>query len=300
MRLSNEQVIKLAEEHGLVLNKSSLERNESGLDFLIVMSTDMNGEKWVLRIPRRKDVIDTSAKEKKNLDFVGCTLPIQIPKWEIYTDELIAYKLLNGVPAGTIDPEDNEYMWEINDQNVPDAFHTTLGEAMVALHRLSPIEAKQAGIAFFHPEDLKNSMKTRMDKVKIEFAVNEDLWNRWQSWLENDQLWPQETAFIHGDLHPGHILIDETAHVTGFIDWTEARFDDPAHDFVAHLAAFGEDALKELIVSYKKAGGYVWPLMFEHIHELAAAYPVAIAEYAIKSGSEEFEAMAKYMLGAAE
>ncbi|WP_423241355.1 phosphotransferase [Oceanobacillus zhaokaii] len=35
--------------------------------------------------------------------------------------------------------------------------------------------------------------------------------------------------------------------VTGFIDWTEARVDDPAHDFVSHLMAFGEKSLRELI-----------------------------------------------------
>lgn len=136
-----------------------------------------------------------------------------------------------------------------------------------------------------------------MDNVKKEFGVNEELWNRWQKWLANDTIWPEQTAFIHGDLHAGHILIDEEARVTGFIDWTEARVDDPANDFVAHLAAFGENALKRLIDAYESAGGYVWPSMFEHIVELSAAYPVGIAEFAMKSGLSEYEAMAKQTLG---
>ena len=84
---------------------------------------------------------------------------------------------------------------------------------------------------------------------------------RWQNWLGNDALWPKRTAFIHGDLHPGHILIDEDARVTGFIDWTEASVDDPANDFVSHLMAFCEDSLKELITAYEEAGGFVWPSM---------------------------------------
>jgi macrolide phosphotransferase len=142
-------------------------------------------------------------------------------------------------------------------------------------------------------------MKRRMDKVKLEYGVGEELWNRWQNWLANDALWPKQTALIHGDLHAGHILIDKDACVTGFIDWTEARIDDPANDFVSHLAAFGEEALKKLIDEYKKAGGYVWPLMFDHILELFSAYPIGIAEFAMKSGLAEYEEMAKQALGVA-
>jgi len=55
--------------------------------------------------------------------------------------------------------------------------------------------------------------------------------------------------------------------------------------------------LKELIQSYQHAGGYVWTGMFEHIVELVATYPVAIAEFAIESGLKEYEDMAKKMLG---
>ncbi len=143
-------------------------------------------------------------------------------------------------------------------------------------------------------------MKKRMEKVKKTFGVSDELWQRWQTWLSKDELWPKHKVFIHGDLHPGHILIDEEARVRGFIDWTEARIDDPGNDFAVHLAAFGEEALRELIQEYEAAGGRTWPYMFEHIVELLAAYPVAIAEFAIKSGSEEYELMAKQALGTAD
>ncbi len=38
--------------------------------------------------------------------------------------------------------------------------------------------------------------------------------------------------------------------------------------------------------------------MKEHIIELVAAYPVDIAEFALISGSDEYEVMAKQALGA--
>jgi macrolide phosphotransferase len=52
-----------------------------------------------------------------------------------------------------------------------------------------------------------------------------------------------------------------------------------------------------LIHYYKEAGGYVWPKMKEHVIELTAAYPIAIAEFALKSGLEEYKEMAKQVLG---
>ena len=61
-----------------------------------------------------------------------------------------------------------------------------------------------------------------MNKVKETYGVADELWNRWQQWLENDELWPQHATMIHGDLHPGHIMVDNEVNVTGLIDWTEA------------------------------------------------------------------------------
>ncbi|HLR52874.1 MAG TPA: macrolide 2'-phosphotransferase [Candidatus Avamphibacillus sp.] len=297
MMFTNEQVIDIAKKHGLKIQAESLKSNESGLDFRVVFAKDLEGENWVLRFPRREDVLPNAEKEKQILDLIEPRISVQTPVWEVFSNELIAYRLLKGIPTGTIDPDAGAYVWEIDERNVPDTFHDTLARAMVSLHQIDHEEARQAGLSVLAPEELKSSMKERMEKVKAAFGVDEALWSRWQTWLENESLWPKQTALIHGDLHAGHILIDHEAHVTGFIDWTEARVDDPAHDFGAHLTLFGEDALKELIQSYQNAGGYVWPRMYEHIKELVATYPVAIAEFAIASGLKEYEDMARQMLG---
>ncbi len=129
--------------------------------------------------------------------------------------------------------------------------------------------------------------------------MGEELWNRWQSWLNDEEIWPQETGMIHGDLHPGHILIKKSGNVTGLIDWTEAKVADISTDFVGHYRVFGEEGLDELIQAYKVAGGYHWPKMKEHIIELNAAYPVGIAEFALISGMDEYIQMAKKELGLA-
>jgi macrolide phosphotransferase len=71
---------------------------------------------------------------------------------------------------------------------------------------------------------------------------------------------------------------------------------DVSNDFVVLYKTFGVEGLELLINAYKDAGGYVWPKMKEHVMELEAAYPVAIAEFAFVSGSEQYLSKAKQAL----
>ncbi|MBW4601176.1 MAG: macrolide 2'-phosphotransferase [Calothrix sp. FI2-JRJ7] len=293
---TQQEVLELADKHGLRIQPDSLQFNESGLDFQVVLATDSQGERWILRFPRREDVLPLVDKEKRTLELIAPLLAVEVPRWVVSTDELIAYKALNGVPAGTIDSEAKAYIWEIDETNVPNQFHESLARGLVSLHQVSIEKARAVGLPVETVEDARLRMKQRMDTVKCEFTIDEKLWNRWQNWLESDVLWPEDTALTHGDLHAGHIFIDVQAQVIGFIDWTEAAVTDRAIDFVAHYRTFGKDALDKVILAYAKAGGHVWPKMAEHVIELTASYPIAIAEFALKSGLDEYKQMAKQSL----
>ena len=291
------QVIEIAKKHNLILKEETMQFNESGLDFQVVFALDESGIDWVLRLPRREDVMPRTRVEKQALDLVNqCVKSFQVPNWIIYTDELIAYKKLDGVPAGTIDHNIGNYVWEIDINNVPPSFHMSLGRVLAELHSIPNDKAKEFGLIVQTPEEARKSMKQRMNNVKTKFGVGEKLWNRWQSWVNDDEMWPKKTGLIHGDVHAGHTMIDKEANVTGLIDWTEAKVTDISNDFVFNYKAFGEEGLEALIIAYKEAGGYYWPKMKEHIIELVAAYPVSIAEFAIVSGVEEYVQMAKKAL----
>jgi macrolide phosphotransferase len=293
---TQQEVLGLAHKHGLKIQPNSLQFNKSGLDFEVVLATDSKGERWILRFPRRKDVHSLVDKEKRTLELIAPLLTVEVPRWVVSTDELIAYKALNGVPAATIDSEAKAYIWEIDETNVPNQFHESLARGLVSLHQVSISKARAVGLPVETAEEVRTSMKRRMDTVKNEFTIDEKLWNRWQNWLESDVLWPKDTALTHGDLHAGHIFIDTQAQVTGFIDWTEAAVTDRAVDFVAHYHTFGKDALDKLILAYELAGGHVWSKMAEHVIELTASYPIAIAEFALKSGLDEYKEMARQSL----
>lgn len=291
------QVIEIAKKHNLILKEETMQFNESGLDFQVVFALDESGIDWVLRLPRREDVMPRTRVEKQALDLVNKYVKsFQVPNWIIYTNELIAYKKLDGVPAGTIDHNIGNYVWEIDINNVPPSFHMSLGRVLAELHSIPNDKATEFGLIVQTPEEARKSMKQRMNNVKTKFGVGEKLWNRWQSWVNDDEMWPKKTGLIHGDVHAGHTMIDKEANVTGLIDWTEAKVTDISNDFVFNYMAFGEEGLEALIIAYKEAGGYYWPKMKEHIIELVAAYPVSIAEFAIVSGVEEYVQMAKKAL----
>jgi macrolide phosphotransferase len=293
---SRQEVLELAHKSGLTIEESTIQFNESGLDFQVVLATDVDEVRWILRLPRREDVLPSVDREKRTLELIAPLLSVDVPRWTICNDALIAYRALNGVPAGTIDPEAKAYVWEIDLANVPDRFHESLAKGIVSLHQVGVEKARAAGLPVKTIEEVRIEMKHRMDAVKSEFGVGQMLWKRWQSWLHDDDIWMQETVLTHGDLHAGHILINAQAQVTGFIDWTEASVSDPATDFVPYYHTFGQGALNKLISAYAEAGGYTWSKMAEHVIELNATSAIGVAEFALRSGLDEYRQMATQML----
>ncbi|AOY74641.1 macrolide 2'-phosphotransferase [Clostridium formicaceticum] len=297
MSKTKKEVIEITKKHGLHMKEDTFVFEESGLDFQVVFAADQEGNDWVLRFPRREDVISKTKDEKNILDLVNqCSTTFQAPNWVVYSDELIGYKKLNGIPAGAINLEIQGYVWVFDEKNIPEVFHRSLGKALVSLHSIPKEKAIEAGLIVHAPEEARESMKKRMEAVRERFGVGDALWNRWQAWLNDEEMWPKKTGLIHGDLHPGHILVDKAGNVTGLIDWTEAKVSDMSNDFAAYYKLFGKDGLNSLINAYKEAGGYFWPKMKKHIIELVAAEAVAIAEFAIRSGLEEYEEMARQTL----
>ncbi len=293
---SRQEVLELAHENGLAIEESSIQFNESGLDFQVALATDADGVRWILRLPRREDVLPSVGKEKRTLELIAPLLSVDVPRWMICTDELIAYRALSGVPAGTIDPEAKAYVWEIDLANVPNQFYESLAKGLVSLHQVSVEKVRAVGLSVKTAKEVHVEMKHRMDAVKKEFGVDKTLWERWQSWLHNDKVWMQETVLTHGELHAGHILINAQTQVTGFIDWTEASVTVSTKDFVAYYRTFGQDALDKLISAYAEAGGHTWSRMAEHVIELNATVAIDVAEFALKSGLDEYRQMAVQML----
>lgn len=288
-------ITELALRHGIKLT-GPVEVNDIGLDFRAVFATDEAGIAWVLRTPRRPDVLPRAENESRVLGLVKDRLPVAVPDWRVFTSELIAYPRLPGITALTIDPATKEPIWNI-DRRSP-VFTSSFGQALAALHTIPVADAAAAGLRVSSPEQVRRKLAEEIEQVEREVGIGEQLLKRWRMWLDNDALWPPFSALIHGDMYAGHVLVDEASRATGFLDWTEAEVGDPAADLCFHLMGFGEQGLDQLMNEYADAGGLTWPEMRRHVAERLSAVPLKYAYFALTIGSDEHLAAARAQLGA--
>lgn len=127
-----------------------------------------------------------------------------------------------------------------------------LGRALTLLHSIAPMpeEKAEASARYFSSREPRDGTLWCLEQVPQlrEIAPAEC------SWLEDEAIVPRDFAeerrFIHGDLHPEHILVDRrTGRLTGIVDWGPG-FGDPAHDFEFLLIARGPSFLLRAIRAY--------------------------------------------------
>ncbi|MBX0334230.1 macrolide 2'-phosphotransferase [Pontibacter sp. HSC-14F20] len=295
--LTETELVALAQQHGLRLQSETFNYNETGLDFQVIQALDEKQQPWILRLPRRPDVLPRAKNEHRVLQLLQGKLPADLPDWQIFDPKLIAYPRLAGIPVANIDMENMCYVWNLDLEKLPQTFVQSLGQTIAALHAQDTAAAAKAGIKVLQPEQLREHLSGQMQRVKEAIGVAEQVWDRWQAWLQDDSYWPRYTCLVHGDLQAAHILTDENGKVNGLLDWTEAEVSDPAIDFVALLAAFGEDFLKRVLTAYEQAGGQIWPRMLEHVQQRHGAYGVNIGLFVLESGTDDYLQMAKDALG---
>ncbi|EEO0096105.1 phosphotransferase [Salmonella enterica subsp. enterica serovar Senftenberg] len=292
--MKNNDIQTLAERHGLQIT-NDICFNEMGIDFSVGFATDVQGRKWVLRIPRRPDMTEQIQREQNILRLAQEHLSIAVPDWQVVSDELIAYPLLPDPPALTFDAKTYEVTWNM-DMQAP-RYVESLAKVLVELHRIPVDELTQKGIKSLTIVEARQELLEQIKLVKQELGIAASLEKRWLHWVDNDLFWPDFTSFVHGDLYAGHVLVAPEATVTGIIDWSEGQGNDPAMDFAGHIAAFGEDSLKKLITAYEQSGGTVWDKLFEQAVERHSASALRYAVFAIHTKDKTHLQAVKAQLG---
>lgn len=285
-------VIERAVWHGLALQQDSVEIIDSGLDFRVAMADDAAGDRWVLRIPRRADVVAGLDAEAAVLELVRGHLTAEVPRWEIREPELLGYRALPGRPGLSV--LEGEPQWHMDPESL--SYARSLGRLLAELHTVPRAEVEAAGVEICEPDEVRRRWRQDVETVAGEFTVDRSLLRRWRTWLDEDALWPQRSVMTHGELYPAHTLMGESGEITGVLDWTTARVDDPGRDFMHQFALAGQDVFAETVAAYEAAGGAVWPRLAEHCHELWAAGPVGYAKFALQSGDDHHRSAAAALL----
>lgn len=286
MELSDSQttaIVELAAAHELTIVPETIAINEIGLDFRVALARTNDGERWVLRIPRRADVLPRADIEGQLLQRVAPHLDVAVPNWRIHSAELIAYPLLPGEPGLSIG-DDGAPVWHVNVES--ETYNKSLGDFLAQLHNINPTEVAGTGIEVHTPDQVRQNIRNNIAKVASEFRVSSDLLDRWNTWLADDRYWPEASTLTHGEVYPGHLLLTDE-RVVGVLDWTTAAIGDPAQDFAFHRVSASDKAFETTVQRYVEAGGTVGPRFAEHCMELYSIAPVNYGIYALTTGNQE-------------
>ncbi|NUW36824.1 phosphotransferase [Nonomuraea sp. SMC257] len=214
----------------------SIVRLGEGLDNVVY---EIDGE-LIVRGARVADG-DETRRETALLAAVRAISPLPVPE-VVFSDPeaaVIAYRKLPGRP--------------VNLHPLPDPMRLAepLGAFLSALHA-----APADGLRELAPPDLYPAPTLLQDAGQnyrdVEEHVPEEQRPLVEAFLRAAV--PADTAvlrFCHNDLGAEHLLADpETGLLTGVLDWTDAAFTDPAHDFARVYRDFGPEVFEATAAHY--------------------------------------------------
>lgn len=90
---------------GVRLTANDEDLDTTGLDFVVLRAVDADGNRWIVRAPRRAAAARAAVTEARVLRLVAPRLRVAVPEWRVHTPDIIAYPLLSGTPAVTLGAE---------------------------------------------------------------------------------------------------------------------------------------------------------------------------------------------------
>lgn len=284
-----DQMLAVAATTGHTLAAGPGSCDETGLDSLVCHATDARGAPWILRAPRRAEVAERMVVEASILALVKGRVGVRVPDWEILAPNLNGYRRLAGTPVVTVSAE-GPVFHGIDLAAPPESLLRELGRFVAALQAVRGDDPAARDVPRKPIEEERAALAHAMAAMRPVLRPTEALWARWQRFVGDDALWPTHTALVHGDLHAGHWLLDERQHLVGVLDWTEARFANPATDFAMLGGHFGRAGLEAIVHAFGEAEGQVFPGLVDHALELWAALPALHAEWALRVGKADMVA----------
>ena len=278
--------MEVARRHGLELSASTDDVIDEGLDFQVFRAEDEDGRPWILRLARRPDVFAASRVENRALRLVSQVLPVEVPRWTLHCPQLIAYPMIEGRRGWSVDDEGN-MSWEAVEPGELSPTNTqSIAETIAALQSVDTAKVTAAKLPTHDIDEVRQTYATWIEDTKGLLDAPDTVVEHWQRWLADDTSWPDHTALVHGDFHPGHWLFDEDGRLKGVLDWTEAKMWDPTEDLLIFFGCFGDEGLERMVEHFAACGGQVWPGIEDHVRDAWHFTPVKIAAWAIEHDDE--------------
>ena len=201
------------------------------------------GESLLMRIPRREIGVRLIKNEIEWLPRLAPRLPIEVPvalrvgePSASYGHPWVITRWFDGEPADVA---------LFSDERTE---ARRLAEFLRALHVRAPADAPSNPFRCL-------DMATRTDTFEGEVAEINDpvrevaLREVWQQ-AESSQPWKEPPLWIHGDLHPGNLVVRNGA-LRAVVDFGDSSAGDPAIDLAGAWMLFALDAVDDFLVSYQ-------------------------------------------------
>lgn len=132
-----------------------------------------------------------------------------------------------------------------------------LGAFMAKLHRLPVGGADAAGVPFVDSYrrvlSARSVIRTVLaERLRPEETAPIDAW--WKRFARDARMQGSRISVCHHDLWHDNLLRSPAGRLSGVLDLAHVELGDPAHDFAAPRY-FGATFMRELIASYREAGG---------------------------------------------
>jgi len=177
---------------------------DDGFDFKVVLVD----ERWVVRIPRRSQVVGALEREIGLLPKLAAALPVEVPRFEVVSRDppFVVYPLIEGRPLVDEDPHGVRAFLE--------ALH---GLRTDALPDTTWVDDYRAQCAEF-------------ERLVFPLLTTDERHRACTLFAEVETLVGFEPCVVHGDLGAEHLLVRD-GRLVGVIDWGDARMGDPALDY---------------------------------------------------------------------
>jgi aminoglycoside phosphotransferase (APT) family kinase protein len=197
------------------------------------------GDDMCVRLPRIHWAVGQVDKEHEWLRKLAPHLPLAIP-----------VPLAKGVPA-----EGYPWRWSVcpwlagevaTIERIADARQTAtdLAQFVAALHRIDPTGGPPPGAHNSHrgvPLAMRDSA-TRTAIASLECTIDtEAATEAWEASLKTTQ-WDRPPVWIHGDLMPGNLLINQGGRLSAVIDFGCLGVGDPACDMMSAWTLFSGES----------------------------------------------------------
>jgi aminoglycoside phosphotransferase (APT) family kinase protein len=210
----------------------------------------VNGD-WIVRFPKREDVVASQTLERTLLPALAPRLPLPIPHPTLLgapCDEFpfpfLGYRRIEGRQMVDVPPDAVDLH----------AVAKSLSGFLSALHAVPAAEARAWGVPERPPKD---PSLARDRHARVWEQVREDvpaaLRARGDAFFAADP--PRGGALplrlVHADVTYDHVLLrPDGRDVAGVIDWGDVSVGDPAWDLAGLLAWFGEGFVRRVLAGY--------------------------------------------------